>query len=481
MTPIDNPRADWTIATLTELLSGISGVRSAAQAIRGTVDAVAEALDAEITVLLRSRDVVASLGFRSGEIEAELLLAATASRHSSIYAPGIGRCATLTVEVEGQPGLRLLTARYGDDAFTANEAALLDGMASALGLMLKLLDRIERERTARQHTEVLLSITNAIARRKPHEMILQLISEQTQTLLGEIVVMRMRSEDEIEGASNRVIRGEGLNTEQIAKFDAIKGLGSVAMSEEHIVETYGDDLVWVRDIIPNATGAIASPIFTDGIAKGSLGILSTSVGRTFTETDKNLLRALSELASIVFTDAEAMRSVVRARHDLLTGLPSRGLILETLADSLAKSAGSISLLFLDLDGFKPVNDRFGHEVGDATLRAISQRMKEIVGERGHVGRFGGDEFVVVLETDDIHDDEQVADRLIAGICQPIHVRVGPRTIEVSVGVSIGITNSRSTKVASELVQQSDAAMYQAKTTGGNRWRRYLSLSATQAG
>ena len=179
-----------------------------------------------------------------------------------------------------------------------------------------------------------------------------------------------------------------------------------------------------------------------------------------------------------------MRSVVRARHDLLTGLPARGLILEQLASALeTEPRKSISLLFVDLDHFKPINDRFGHEVGDAALRTVSERMRALIGPHDCVGRFGGDEFVVVLEVHNLTDDEQFADRLIKRICEPIAVTVGPKTIQVSVGASVGIASNTDTNIATELVRQSDGAMYQAKATGGNRWRRFVDLASaqTQAG
>ncbi len=285
------------------------------------------------------------------------------------------------------------------------------------------------------------------------------------------------------GQRTRVARAEGLTPEQIAAFDNFDGLGGMAIGAERIVETYGDDLAWVRNIFPDLTAAMASPIFVDGEARGSLGAMTFERGRRFTADEKTLLQALAELSSIAFTDAHTVQAVVAARHDLLTGLPGRGLILDRLASTLAAEPNRhVAVLFLDLDKFKPVNDRFGHEVGDAVLRVLSERMKKAADRFpfGSVGRIGGDEFVAFLEVLRDGDDEQFASELIREVCRPIPVTVGPRVIEVSVGVSLGIATSGPQSTAADLMSQSDAAMYQAKATGGDRWRRFVGLSSAVA-
>jgi diguanylate cyclase (GGDEF)-like protein len=485
----DSARPDWTLANLTVLLTGIRSATSRAQAERQTVDAISEALDAEIVVLLRNGEIQASTGFGTNAVDAASLWTATSHRHSSMHMSDIGTCALLSADVEGHSDLRVLVARLGDEPFMANEAALLDGMCGVLGLMLNLLDQVSSERQVRNRTEALLEITNAIARREPHDALQRLITRRTKELLRtDSVVMRAVDPDK-PGQRTRVARAEGLTAAEMAAFDNFDGLGGMAIGAERIVETYGDDLGWVRNIFPDLTAAIASPIFVDGVVKGSLGAMTFEPGRRFTADEKSLLQALAELSSIVFTDAHTVQAVVAARHDLLTGLPGRGLILDQLALAItADLTRQIAVMFLDLGKFKPVNDRFGHEVGDAVLRILSGRMKSLA-ERypsGAVGRIGGDEFVAFLDvgtSQNLHDggdDEQFAIQLIDEICRPIPVTVGPRVIEVTVGVSLGIATSTPTSTAAELLSQSDAAMYQSKATGGNRWRRFVELSNSVA-
>jgi diguanylate cyclase (GGDEF)-like protein len=475
-------RPDWTLANLTVLLSGIRSATSRVQATRQTVDAIAEALDAEIVMLLRGDAIEASTGFGNSSASTQLF-DAPRTRHSSLVIEGLGLCATLSGPIDGHTDLSVLVARLGDEPFMANEAALLDGMCGVLGLMLNLLEQVSSERLVRNRTEALLEITSAIARRESHDALQRLIVRRTKELLNTDSVVMRAVDPGKPGQRTRVARAEGLTTSQITAFDNFDGLGGMAIGAERIVETYGEDLAWVRNIFPDLTAAIASPIFVDGEARGSLGAMTFESGRRFTADEKTLLRALAELSSIVFTDAQTVQAVVAARHDLLTGLPGRGLILDRLASTLASDPSrKIAVLFLDLDKFKPVNDRFGHEVGDAVLRVLSTRMGEIADRypSGSVGRIGGDEFVAFLEVGTNGDDERFATELIHEVCRPIPVTVGPRVIEVSVGVSLGIATSGTTSTAAELMSQSDAAMYQAKATGGDRWRRFVELSSAVA-
>ncbi len=477
----DNNRTDWTLATLSELLFSIGEARSRAEAFRMIVDAVAESLDAEIAAVIDAGFVTNSLGVRPHELTAGLRDFDLESKFGTLNVDGLGSCATLVVGVEGHSHLQLFVARQGSETFTGNEAALLNGMASAVGLVLSLLDRVEKERTLRNQTEAFLEITNAIARRAPHERIHHLIARHARTLLQcEVIVMRAFDPNSVEKQHPRVVCCEGLNSAQVAMLDVRVGLGVVAIGSEKVVSSYGAELSWISDIAPATTGAIAAPIFVGGVPLGSLGVLTEQPGRIFSNEEKNVLGSLAELASIVLTDEHTLQAVTNARHDLLTGLPGRGLILDRLTAELARSADSVTVFFIDLDEFKPINDRFGHEVGDAVLKVVSERMSSIFGIVGEVGRFGGDEFLAFARLGNTDHEESLADSLIEELRGRISVTVGPRVLDVGVGASVGIAKSHRNLTADELVRQSDAAMYQAKSTGKNRWRRFVDLSTAQA-
>jgi diguanylate cyclase (GGDEF)-like protein len=156
-----------------------------------------------------------------------------------------------------------------------------------------------------------------------------------------------------------------------------------------------------------------------------------------------------------------------AHHDLLTGLPNRAMNLKLFADLLAgpdpamASGSKLAVFCLDLDGFKAVNDGFGHAVGDAVLVAVAERLRASVREVDFACRLGGDEFVVLLP--DVTDDDAVAvaRRIIARVSEPFDFASSAR-----IGVSVGIAAApRDGASADELLSAADRAMYEAKRRG----------------
>jgi diguanylate cyclase (GGDEF)-like protein/PAS domain S-box-containing protein len=152
----------------------------------------------------------------------------------------------------------------------------------------------------------------------------------------------------------------------------------------------------------------------------------------------------------------------QAARDPLTGLANRTLLEERLWAVLARDArtgNSTAVLFLDLDGFKGVNDRHGHLVGDAVLRAVADRLTVAVRPADTVARLGGDEFVVLVETATEEGVTGLADRLRAGLTAPI--RLG--ALDLKVGVSVGLALSRAGDTApAALLASADRRMYAEK-------------------
>ena len=160
----------------------------------------------------------------------------------------------------------------------------------------------------------------------------------------------------------------------------------------------------------------------------------------------------------------------QALHDPLTGLANRALLMERLAQALARTErrpSSVAVLFLDIDRFKTINDNFGHEVGDSVLACIGDRLRKALRPEDMASRFGGDEFVVLCE--DLEDDRHVvtiAKRIGRSISEPISLEAG----EVVVTTSIGIAAARGIGDRPEvLLRDADAAAYRAKERGGDRF------------
>ncbi|HEV2815619.1 MAG TPA: EAL domain-containing protein [Allosphingosinicella sp.] len=155
-----------------------------------------------------------------------------------------------------------------------------------------------------------------------------------------------------------------------------------------------------------------------------------------------------------------------ANMDVLSGLPNRGRVRQLLGEALSGSAGGgapCAIMFLDLDGFKPVNDTFGHPKGDVVLKSVAQRLLKEAGPFGQVGRMGGDEFAIVIkDANSRRMVETLADRLIAAIAEPFHIDKAEVRIGVSIGCAFGPVDGQS---VDDLIQKADLALYQAKAMG----------------
>ena len=181
---------------------------------------------------------------------------------------------------------------------------------------------------------------------------------------------------------------------------------------------------------------------------------------------------------IVFQDvterqqaAELIRYM--ANHDSLTNLPNRNYLLKRLpqAISLAKRQGrQLCLLFVDLDRFKPINDTYGHGVGDIVLAKVAKRLTSILRSSDSVCRLGGDEFVILLESSaSVEGAELVAKKTIETLNKPIEASNHICSIGASIGISVFPDDCED---AETMLRHADIAMYEAKKNGRNRWQRY---------
>ena len=167
-----------------------------------------------------------------------------------------------------------------------------------------------------------------------------------------------------------------------------------------------------------------------------------------------------------------------AMHDALTGLPNRRLFEEKLDDALARALITqtrIAVVYLDLDGFKPINDCYGHEAGDVVLRVVGQRLAASLRGNDVIARLGGDEFALLLDSVASETEvESVLQRCSASLRQPIAVNV---TLEVSVDASFGaVLTGGADLTLSEVMRRSDQAMYASKRAGKGGVRIWRSHS-----
>lgn len=191
------------------------------------------------------------------------------------------------------------------------------------------------------------------------------------------------------------------------------------------------------------------------IRNDEVGHLTTAYNRVLSK----LLASRTELEHI-------------AHHDTLTGLPNRQLLADRMKQALARAQRNkerVVLLYLDLDGFKAINDGLGHEAGDSTLRDVAKRLSEVMRREDTLARVGGDEFVILLA--DLNDDAKQTAELVAKKClsvfqEPFCVN----DLAYRLGVSIGIAMTNGEHTPNQLLIDSDQAMYMAKENGRGQFR-----------
>jgi diguanylate cyclase (GGDEF)-like protein len=181
------------------------------------------------------------------------------------------------------------------------------------------------------------------------------------------------------------------------------------------------------------------------------------------------------VARDVTADREASdRLTHRALHDPLTGLANRALLLSTLQEALERPGAEdrMAVLACDLDGFKPINDRYGHAAGDDVLVHVASVMRAATGSLGTVARLGGDEFVILLEAaDSARAAQEVAGAIHAGLREPVRIQRHRVPVRASVGVALGSSPTPSAG-APGLLAAADTALYRAKGGGRSRTEVY---------
>ena len=208
--------------------------------------------------------------------------------------------------------------------------------------------------------------------------------------------------------------------------------------------------------------------------KDALWVVATSRdrARSTVGADQHALDALAVICSEAFARLQLTDEMVHyARHDPLTDLPNRGILLDRAAQALhrARRRGvRVALLFVDLDGFKPVNDRFGHAAGDAVLVEVARRLVANIRDIDTVARLGGDEFAVLLEDVTVREVLEISDRILASLAAGAEV-AGHR---VTLAASIGIAYGDGSESGEALLRHADLAMYEAKGRGKAQYVAY---------
>jgi diguanylate cyclase (GGDEF)-like protein len=247
------------------------------------------------------------------------------------------------------------------------------------------------------------------------------------------------------------------------------------------VPTYVD---WVPDLPPSDLAdawhpedALFAPLLaTDGRRVGVLSVDLPQDGRRPDAATRRGLEAFAVSTALAIEHAIHRQHAEESRHhfreralrDWLTGLGNRALLLERLDTLAAAPATTLTaLVFIDLDGFKEVNDRHGHLAGDRVLQSVADRIRSVSRPADTVVRWGGDEFLVLLEDVAGHEVVDIAQRVCDAVSEPVLYR--GQELQVSASVGISYHSPEDVSSVDDLVRRADAAMYRAKAAGRDRW------------
>jgi len=477
----------WGTQQLAEFMAAVSGCPDAVTTARRALERAAEAFEAELGVIVKDSAVLAVIGFAHGEEPPEGLISLSEWNNHLVELDRIGPCRAGVVSLDELATGRIVLVRAGEDDFSQEELSVLRGMARVLTLTMQMLSTLEVERNLRERSEeqaeqnahlleslrdrhrlleTLLTIQRSISHRAPLQEVLDAVCHGAAALMGdEVAGLRLVDGDDPEYMS--LVSSVGVENEvlELTRRDRVgSGAGGRAISENRLVviDSYQDSADRILPVADqNVHAAMAAPVHESGRVVGSLVVASRRPGRTYGESERAMLLAVAEHASLALTDAQAVQAIQQAFNDELTGLPSRALFVDRLEQAVSARGGEdVGVLMLDLDGFRMINESLGHDRGDELLAAVGDRLAACLRETDLVARLGGDEFAILLDRIDRDVAENVAGRIIDGLREPIRLDGRDVFAPASVGIALG---GPDVAEPGDLLRNADVAMYRAKT------------------
>jgi diguanylate cyclase (GGDEF)-like protein len=444
------------------------GLRGVLEAAARSVHVPAYVLSVDQSVSLPKHLLYAGIG-----PDEAATLAASLPEHLRLGSPGM-----VVVEVASTRCsfgyLAVLDA--GTRQFLPQEHALVRSYAALAAAALDSATALEEARRQATSAGTLLDLSSSLSELRSTEEIAFILARAVESVIDcdrSVVLINDSSTDLVRIAASHGFPEpfeQQLSGITLPSSLAAAMSGGLVFYDELEIAAFRTNVDLPFDTRP-AAGASA-PMVANGELIGALVVLvndrperllrHTSLGEA--------LRGLSGQAAVAIRNARLVDQIRhQALHDGLTGLPNRTLVLDRLEQALARSkrdGTAVSALFIDLDGFKEINDTLGHAAGDRLLVALADRLRVTLRDSDTLGRLGGDEFVVVAEGASLSAGPQaIAERILEVLREPFQLEGyedARLTLTTSIGIALGHRAS-----AGELLRDADIALYNAKDRGKN--------------